>query len=239
MRRQALTAGVWLASCSLLAICHPAPLDGRPARTSSGSTYRIPLDLTQAETFVVLPRALVPAHTTLRELQVQRAPSTCRLLPVDGVVQYGRRVDILLDEKLDVRIRVSLVTRGDRLAVKIAPLVGVAAGDPLEFTADRLRRSCWALQRRVKDLQRQIASARREQQRITNYLETPGNKPLDLYKAARQRHKNLERQIVAALQELPAIRARCAAYGELIGLADHTHATTEIRFTLHVAQSGD
>ncbi len=237
-RRRALTAGVWIASCSLLAVCHPAPPDDRLAVTRSGSAYRVPLDLTQQATFVMLPGGLGPAHTTLRDLQVHRAPSTCRLYPADGVVRYGRRVDILLDEKLDVRIRVSLVTRGDQLAVKIAPLVGVAAGNPLDFTADRLRRSRWSLQRRVKDLQREIASARREQQRITHYLETPGNKPLDLYKAARQRHKNLERQIAAALQELPAIRARCGIYGDLMKLADDTHATAEIRFTVHAAQSG-
>ncbi len=232
-RCQALVVGVWLGGVSLLALGQPTPSAERSVRIISGSTYGVLLDLTQAETFVALPPALVPAHTTLRDLQAHRAPSTCRLRPADGEVRHGRPVDIVLDEKLDVRIRVSLVTRGDRLAVRIAPLVGVAAGNPLGFTADRLRRASWSLQRQVRDLQRQVAAARREQERVAQYLETRDNKPLDLYKAARQRYKSLTRQIAAALQELPAIRARSAIHGELIELADHTHATTEVRFTVH------
>ncbi len=232
--RQGLAAGVWLVHCSLMAVCHPALPGDRSVRTGPGSTYRVPLDLTQPDAYVVLPAGFVPTHTSVRDIQVHRGPSSCRIYPADGVVRYGRRVDILLDERLDVRIRVSLVTRGDQLAVRIAPLIGAAAGNPLDFTADRLRRAYGALQRRVRDLQREIAAIRREQARITDWLETPGNKPLDSYKAARQRLKHLQRQIAAALQELPAIRARCALHGELIALADRTHETTEVSFTVRV-----
>lgn len=237
-QRDALwNVGIWLAGCSLLAVCHPALPGDRTSRTDPATAYRVTLDLTQADAYVALPTGSVAARTTVRGLQVHGGPSPARMYPADGVVRHGRRVDILLDEKLDVRIRVSLVTRGDQLAVRIAPLVGAATGSPVEFTSDRLRRSCWSLQRRVRDLQREVAAIRREQQRAAQWLEAPGSKPLDLYKIVRQRYRNLERQLAAALQELPVIHARAAIYVELIELADRIHATTEISFTVHAASA--
>ncbi len=230
-------AGIWLAVCSLLAVCHPALPGDRAPRTDPAAAYRITLDLTQSDAYVALPPGSVAARTTVRGLQVHGGPSSGRMYPADGVVRHGRRVDMLLDEKLDVRIRVSLVTRGDQVAVRITPLVGVAAGNPVDFTADRLRRSCWSLQRCVRDLQREIAAIRREQQRVAEWLEMPGNKSLEAYKIVRQRSKNLERRLAAALQELPAIRARCAVYAALMELADRIHATMEISFTVQMTSA--
>jgi hypothetical protein len=202
----------------------------------AGSTYRVLVDLSKKDTFVSIPGSA--EATRLLYVKADRLPSPYRLVPAEGIVRFGQWVDIVLEKSPDVRIRLSIVTRGQELAARISPLIGVERGDPVEFTHDRIKRTLWSLQRRVKDLEGQMSAARQAYQRIDTWLATPGNKPLELHKAARLRQKILEQQLVACQQELPAVERRYAAIRAIIELAGKIHATTEIRFTVSM-RSGE
>ena len=149
-------------------------------------------------------------------------------------MRYGQCVDIVLKKSPDVHIRLSIVRRGQELAAKISPLIDIGRDDPVEFTHDRIKRTLWSFQRRVKDLQEQISASRQEYQRIDTWLATPGNKPLYLHKAVRLRQKILVQQIAAYQRELPAAQRRYASIRAIIELAGKMHATTEVRFTVDV-----
>ncbi len=188
------------------------------------------IDLSKKDTFVTIPGSA--EATRLLHVQADRLPSPYRLLPVEGIVRFGQGVDIVLEKSPDVHIRLSIVKRGQDLAAKISPLIGVERNDPVEFTHDRIKRTLWSLQRRVRNLQAQVSATRQEYQRIDTWLASPGNKPLDLHKAAQLRQKILRQQIAAYQRELPAVERRYAAIRAIIELAGKIHATTEIRFTV-------
>ena len=149
-------------------------------------------------------------------------------------MRYGQGVDIVLTKSPDVHIRLSIVRRGQELAAKISPLIDIGRDDPVEFTHDRIKRTLWSFQRRVKDLQEQIAASRAEYQRNDTWLATPGNKPLYLHKAVRLCLKSSRPTDVAYQRELPAAQRRYASIRAIIELALKMHATTEIGFTVEV-----
>ncbi len=223
----------------LVGLAVPALLPDRTVRagdrgSASSRTYKVLLDLTRKNTYVPIPGSA--DRTRIGSLKAEGLPSRYRLVPAAGTVRYGQAVDIVLDGSPDVCIRVSLVTRGRELAVRISPLIGVDGGDPLEFTQDRIKRTVWSLHRQVKDLQRQLSAARQEYQRIETWLATPGNKSLELHKAVRLRQKLVAQQIAACQRELPVAERRFAAMRAIIELAAQIDATAEIRFTVEGAE---
>ena len=195
-------------------------------------TYTVLVDLSKKDTFVTIPGS---AETTrLLDVKADPLPSPYRLIPANGIVRFGQCVDIVLTKSPDVHIRLSIVRRGQELAARISPLIYIGRADPVEFTHDRIKRTLWSFQRRVKDLQEQISAAQQEYQRIDLWLATPGNKPLYLHKAVRLRQKILVQQIAAYQGELPAAQRRYASIRAILELADKIHATAEVRFAVEV-----
>ena len=223
---------VWLVA--LLVVARIALAEGvhRDAALATGTEYRILLELTRKDTFVTIPAAANASATQVTLERVDYLPSRYRLVPASGIVCAGQSVDIVLDKTPDVRIRLSLVTRGNELAVKVSPLIGLERRVPVDFTLERVQRTVWSLQRRVKELQRRAAASRKEFQRIDTWLATPGNKPLDLVKAAHLQQKLLQRDILACQSDLPFMQKRYAALCKIAELAQQIHGATVIRFTV-------
>lgn len=198
--------------------------------------YTVPVDLSKRETYVAIPGST--ETTRLLSVTAERLPSPYRLIPADGIVRYGQCVDIVLPKSPDVQIRLAIVKRGQELTARISPLIDIGQDDPVEFTFDRIKRTLWSFQRRVKDLQQQLTASRQEYQRIDAWLASPGNKPLYAHKEARLRQKILLQQIAAYRQELPAAQRRYATLRAIMELAGKIHATTEIRFVVSVGRGG-
>lgn len=195
-------------------------------------TYTVLIDLSKQDTYVTIPGSA--ARTFLCDVEADPLPSSYQLIPAAGVVRIGQPVDIVLVKSPGVRIRLSIVHRGQELAARVSPLIDIGRANPVEFTHDRIKRTLWSFQRRVKDLQRQIRAAQREYHQIDTWLATPGNKPLYLHKAVRLRQKLLAQQLAAYQQELPAAQSRYASFRDIIELASGIHATTAVRFTAEV-----
>jgi hypothetical protein len=216
----------------MLAGPHGRPVWPGDPEAPSSRTYEVLVDLSRKDTFVTIPGTV--ETTRLLDVNANQLPSPHRLIPSDGIVRYGQCVDIVLTKSPDVHIRLSIVRRGQELAAKISPLIDIGRDDPVEFTHDRIKRTLWSFQRRVKDLQEQISASGAEYQRNDTWLATPGNKPLYLHKAVRLRQKMLVQQIVAYQRELPAAQRRYASIRAIMELAGKMHATTEVRFTVEV-----
>ena len=198
------------------------------AHAEERADHRVVLDLTRKETFVTLAAGRAESGVQVEIRDVIRAPSKYRLEPPEGVVRVGKPVDIVFDGTPNMCIRVSLVTRGKDLAVKIAPLASADKAGTVEFTIDRIRRSAGLFQRRVRTYQKQIAQMRKEYHDIETWLAIPGNKPLDVVKSVRARQKLLYRELVAQERALPNLEARYEVVQELAELADRIHLTTMI-----------
>ncbi len=231
-RLRATRRVAWLAALALVArIVLAAPISGESA-TTKGLEYKIVVELTRKDTFVALADTANIADARVTLLRVDGLPSRYRLVPSSGIVCAGKSVDIVMDKYPDVRIRLSMVTRGKELAVRVSPLIGLERGTPVDFTLERVQRTVWSLQRSVKELQRRVSASRKEYQVIDTWLATPGNKPLDLVKAAHLRQKLLQQEVLASQRELPFVQKRFAALSKTAGLAQQIHGVTVIRFTV-------
>ena len=210
-RPRATRCVAWLAALVLVArivLAEPIP---RESATTTGTEHKIVVELTRKDTFVTLADTANIADACVTLVRVDGLPSRYRLVPASGIVCTGQSVDIVLDKSPDVRIRLSMVTRGNELAVKVSPLIGLERGVPVDFTLERVQRTVWSLQRRVKELQRRVSASRKEYQLIDTWLATPGNKPLDLVKAAHLRQKLLQQEVLASQRDLPFVQKRFAA----------------------------
>ncbi|MHB8970069.1 MAG: hypothetical protein ACYC4N_06410 [Pirellulaceae bacterium] len=231
----ALSIG-WLA---VLGVDTRVALAERVVRESAkvaGTEYKLVVELTRRDTFVTLPTSANIADTCITLVRVDGLPSRHRLVPASGIAGPGQSVDIVLDKSPDVHIRLSIVTRGNELAVKVSPLISWTRGEPVDFTFERVQRTVWTLQRRIKELQRRIAALRKEYQLVDTWLATPGNKPLDLVKATHLRRKLLQRELLACQRDLPSVQKRYAALCKTAELAQRIHGATVIRFS--VGQQG-
>lgn len=229
-RRQILVRWSVVTVGMMLAVWQGRCVRAREDDSPSARTYRVVLDLSRKDTFVTLRGR--PATTQLVRLKANDAPCRYRLRPETGVVRHGQDVVVMLDEFPQVHIRISLVTRGKTLAARISPLIAGERGTAIEFTHDRIQRAIWAFDRRVKDLQKQIAASRQEYQRLDTWLDTPGNKPLDLHKTVRLRQKLLAQRIASCHRELPAAQCRYEAMRSLVELAVEMDGKTAIQFTV-------
>ncbi|MHB0954868.1 MAG: hypothetical protein ACYC0X_00675 [Pirellulaceae bacterium] len=230
-----LRAMAWVVGLTAMLLVHrtvPAEPASRQSTAAAGTEHQFVIELTRKETFVEIPDAANAPDTCVTLVHIDHLPSRYRLIPAHGTVCAGQSVDIVLDKFPGICIRVSVVTRGKELAVKVSPLVVLEQGTPVDFTLERVQRTMWALQRRVKDLQRRVATARNEQGRIDTWLATPGNKPLDLVKAARLRQKLLQRELQACQNDLPFLQKCYVALRKTAELAQQIHGTTVIRFTV-------
>jgi hypothetical protein len=223
---------VWLAVLLVVARIVMAERVHREPAMVAGTEHKVLIELTRKDTFVTLPVAANAADTCVTLVRVDSLPSRHRLVPASGIARVGQSVDIVLDKSPDVRIRLSVVTRGNELAVKVSPLIGFERGVPVDFTLDRIQRTVWSLQRRVKELQRRISALRKEYQLVDTWLATPGNKPLDLVKAAHLRQKLLQRELLACQRDLPFVQKRYAALCKIAELAQQIHGATVIHFTV-------
>lgn len=231
-RPRATRRVAWLAALALVArIVLAEPIPGESA-TTKRPEYKIVVELTRKDTFVALVDSANIADARVTLLRVDGLPSRYRLVPSSGIVCAGQSVDIVMDKYPDVRIRLSMVTRGKELAVRVSPLIGLERGTPVDFTLERVQRTVWSLQRRVKELQRRVSASRKEYQGIDTWLATPGNKPLDLVKAAHLRQKLLQQEVLASQRELPFVQKRFAALRKTAELAQQIHGVTVIRFTV-------
>jgi hypothetical protein len=222
----------WLAALVLVARIVLAEPISRESATTTRTEHKIVVELTRKDTFVTLADTANIADACVTLVRVDGLPFRYRLVPASGIVCTGQSVDIVLDKFPDVRIRLSMVTRGKERAVKVSPLIGLERGVPVDFTLERVQRTVWSLQRRVKELQRQVSASRKEYQLIDTWLATPGNKPLDLVKAAHLRQKILQQEVLASQRELPFVQKRFTALRKTAELARQIHGVTVIRFTV-------
>jgi hypothetical protein len=237
-----LRATAWVVGLTAMLLVHrtvPAEPAFRQSTAAVGTEHQLVVELTRKDTFVVIPDAANATDTCVTLVHIDHLPSRYRLIPAHGTACAGQSVDVVLDKSPGICIRVSVVTRGSELAIKVSPLVVLEQGTPVDFTLERVQRTMWALQRRVKELQRRVAAARNEQELIDTWLATPGNKPLDLVKAARLRLKLLQRELKACQNDLPFFQKRYVALCKTAEFAQQIHGTTVIRFAVGTRGEGN
>ncbi len=226
----------WPASAGTMVRAGPVP--GNRTEAPRGQGTRVLIDLSKKETFVPLQINADRKDVEIANIQVKSLPSPHHLAPREGVVQYGEPVDIILKEPSGVRIRLSLVTRGDELALRVSPQVVLQGGETIELTQNRIERTGRSLQRRVKDLHQRLVALASARRRLKTWLISPGNKPLAAVKTARMRLKVLEQEIQLQQLELPVVQNQWLALQRIAEFAGQLDEQTEIRFTVHTRRGG-
>ena len=195
---------------------------------------RIVIDLSKKETLWALPVRAKAADTRITDVEVERLPTAYRLEPADGIVRFGRPVDIILAQPTGVTIRLSLTQRSTGAMLRITPQVEFDQGGTMDFTTERIERSARSLERQIAACERRLSLAARECRKIEVWLSTPGNKPLDAVKGMRLKLRLLQGDILARQRSLRFALHHHAALQRLAEFVQHVHETAEIHFVLRV-----
>lgn len=212
-----------------------APLHAQPRRSvsESGAAAReVVLDLSKKEVFVRLSVNADPEEVVVSDVQVDNLPTEHRLVPDSGMVRLGRSLDIRLQEPDNVRIRLSVVRRGDGVGLRVSPQIVLGTKRAIELTQDRIKRAARNLSRHAKHLSQQLGALVRQRRALNHWLIAPGNKPLETVEAVQMRLKILGSTIKRKKQHIPIVQRQCVMVGQAAKFVDKLHDTVKIRYAV-------
>jgi len=246
MRRAALLAWVtltWLAGAGATSspgtVQAASPKRTRPTGQVIESDARLLVDLSKPNTYVILQAHGEVEAICVTDIRVKDLPARHRLDPEAGVVRLGHPVDIRLKKPDNVRIRLALVRRGDAVALRASPQVMIGRHEAIALSEDRIERTRRVVRRHVKDQLQRLSAVARERNRLSLWLATPGNKPLDAVRMAQARMKILDRTLQSLRGQLPTLQRQCAILAQVAAFVQELHENAEIHFSVGIRSQSD
>ncbi len=231
-RPRATRCVAWLAALVLVARIVLAEPISRESATTTRTEHKIVVELTRKDTFVTLADTANIADTCVTLVRVDGLPFRYRLVPASGIVCTGQSVDIVLDKSPDVRIRLSMVTRGKERAVKVSPLIGLSEA----YRSTSRWNVSSGQSGRCSDESRNCRDRSQHRGRSTS-SSTPGWRRLVTSRSTWSRPPTFDKnscssEVLASQRELPFVQKRFTALCKTAELAQQIHGVTVIRFTV-------
>lgn len=211
--------------------------EGAPAGGQSSPSRTVVLDLSKKELYVRLSINADPEEVAITDVRIDNLPSEHALLPASGEARLGRPLDIRLKEPSNIRIRLSVVKRGKKVALRVSPQIMLGRNRTVELTQNRVTRTARNANRYLKQLNQQLASLARERRALNVWLAAPGNKPLETVKTVHMRLKILNQTIKNGKRDIPAVKRQCAAIGRAATFVRELHESVKIRYVVRVSAS--
>ncbi|MFW6170341.1 MAG: hypothetical protein ACODAD_07620 [Planctomycetota bacterium] len=206
----------------------------------SSPSRTVVLDLSKKELYVVLSINADPEAVAITDVRIDDLPSEHSehaLFPASGEARLGRPLDIRLKEPSNIRIRLSVVKRGKKVALRVSPQIMLGRNRTIELTQDRVTRTARNANRYLKQLNRQLAGLARERRALNVWLAAPGNKPLETVETVHMRLKILNQSIKNGKRDIPAVKRQCAAIGQAATFVRELHESVKIRYAVRVSAS--
>ncbi len=208
-----------------------SPIETPPAPV----LHRTVLDLTTRSTDEKLTEETSEGTPSVLVEEVTGLNTTYELQPADGRVTIGHPVNVALTQYPGIGIRLSLLRRGEKAVLNVAPEMDIGKSRPVEFTKQRVQRLCDDLKKDVKPLNQQLSLAKTEAVAIANWLKSPALKTGPSRDQKAQRLIALKNPIIPTLeQQMKYAQNRAEGLHRLFLLAEQIHGTAEICYFVQV-----